>query len=58
MPAFTRSYVYDVSRARHDLRWEPKYSYIEMLQDYRREQEVGLYHHYHYIKPEERPATM
>jgi UDP-glucose 4-epimerase len=58
MPAFTRSYVYDISRARHDLRWEPKYSYIDMLQDYRREQEAGLYHHYHYIKPEERPATM
>ncbi len=58
MPAFTRSYVYDISRARQDLEWEPKYSYIEMLKDYRREQELGMYHHYHYIKPEQRPATM
>ncbi len=57
-PAFTRSYVYDISRARRDLDWAPKYSYIEMLKDYRREQEAQTYHHYHYIKPEQRPATM
>ena len=57
-PAFTRSYVYDISRAKHDLHWEPQYSYIDMLKDYRQEQENRTYHHYHYIKPEQRPATI
>ena len=57
-PAFTRSYVYDISRAKQDLQWEPKYNYIEMLKDYRQEQEKRTYHHYHYIKPEQRPATV
>ena len=57
--AFSRSYVYDISRAKRDLDWEPKYvSYTEMLQDYRQEQIEQIYHHYHYIKPEQRPATI
>ena len=57
-PAFTRSYVYDISRAKQDLHWEPRYSYVAMLKDYRQEQEKQTYHHYHYIKPEQRPATI
>jgi len=57
-PAFTRSYVFDISRARADLHWEPKYSYVEMLKDYRCELEARIFQHYHYIKPEHRPATM
>jgi len=57
-PAFTRSYVYDIDKAKHNLNWELRYSYIEMLQDYKRELEIKKYHHYHYIKEKDKPATI
>lgn len=54
----TRSYVYSIEKAKRDLQWQPQYSYKLMLEDYKREQENGLYHHYHYIKEDQRPATL
>jgi UDP-glucose 4-epimerase len=56
--AFTRSYVYDISKAKKDLNWQPKYSFLDMLRDYRYEQGRRVFHHYHYIKPDQVPATI
>jgi len=36
-----RSYVWDISKAKRDLDWEPKYSYEEAMADYKKEMERG-----------------
>jgi UDP-glucose 4-epimerase len=37
------SYFYDVTKARHTFGWFPKYSFEDMLTDYRREMESGRF---------------
>lgn len=33
--------IYDISKAKRELKWEPKYSFEEMLTDYKKEMESG-----------------
>jgi UDP-glucose 4-epimerase len=35
------SCVYDISKARHELGWEPKYNFTDILIDYKKEMESG-----------------
>lgn len=39
------SYYYDISKAKREFNWEPKYSYRDMLIDYRKEMESGRFSH-------------
>ena len=40
-----REYVYDVTKAKRDLGYTPKYTYIEMLKDWKREFELNRFPH-------------
>jgi UDP-glucose 4-epimerase len=40
---YFESYVYDIAKARHILGWQPKYSFEDMLRDYRKERESGRF---------------
>lgn len=42
-PNFIESYVYDVEKAKRNFGWFPKYSFEDMLVDYRRETESGRF---------------
>ena len=54
-----RGYVYDISKAKNELDWEPKYvELVTMLNDYRKEWERKKYHNYHYIKEGDKPANL
>lgn len=58
-PGLMRGYVYDISKARKCLGWEPKYHDLMVAyQDYKREWESKKFHNYHYIKPEEAPLSL
>lgn len=36
-PGAPNCYIYDISRIKRDMGWTPKYSYEDMLEDYKRE---------------------
>lgn len=58
-PGLTRGYVYDISKAKKELNWEPKYiDMVELYMDYKKEWESKKYHNYHYIIPEQAPAIL
>lgn len=58
-PGLTRGYVYDISKAKRDMNWEPKYSkLVDMFTDYKKEWESKEYHNYHFINEEDRPMTV
>ena len=40
---YFESYVYDIAKARDILGWQPKYSFEDMLRDYRKERESGRF---------------
>jgi UDP-glucose 4-epimerase len=40
---YLESYVYDIGKAREILGWQPKYSFEDMLWDYRKERESGRF---------------
>lgn len=42
-PNSLESFVYDISRAKKDLGWYPKYSFHEMLLDFKKEAEKGTF---------------
>jgi len=42
-PNLIESYVYDIEKARRAFGWQPKYSFEEMLIDYRKEMESGRF---------------
>lgn len=55
----SRGYVYDISKAKKELNWEPKYTDMTTLyKDYKKEWESKKYHNYHYIKLDQAPATL
>lgn len=58
-PGLTRGYVYDISKAKAALNWEPQYTdMVKMYEDYRKEWIDKKYHNYHYILEGQRPATL
>lgn len=58
-PGLTRGYVYDITKIKKDLNWEPKYiDLVELYTDYKKEWELKKYHNYHYILPEQAPAIL
>ena len=59
MPGLTRGYIYDISKAKNELHWEPEYTdMVKLYQDYRKEWLIKKYHNYHYIMEDQRPATL
>ena len=38
-----RSYIWDISKAKRELGWEPRYSYYEAMTDYKTEMELGRF---------------
>jgi UDP-glucose 4-epimerase len=58
-PGLSRGYVYDISKAARELNWHPDFSSLEkMLVDYKREWIAKEYHNYHFIRENDRPATL
>ncbi|WP_295471178.1 NAD(P)-dependent oxidoreductase [uncultured Subdoligranulum sp.] len=58
-PGLTRGYVYDISRAKQDLHWSPKYiDLITMYTDYRKEWTSKKYHNYHTFLDGQAPETI
>lgn len=58
-PGLTRGYVYDISKAKAVLHWEPQYTdMVKLYQDYKKEWLSKKYHNYHYILEGQRPATL
>ncbi len=54
-----RGYVYDISKAKKLLNWEPEYTdMVKIYTDYKKEWESKKYHNYHYILEDQRPATL
>jgi UDP-glucose 4-epimerase len=43
IPNSIEPFLYDISRARRDLGWSPKYSFREMLEDYKEEMRSGRF---------------
>ncbi len=59
LPGLTRGYIYDISKAKEILGWEPHYTdLVTMLKDYKKEWEIKKYHNYHFIKEGEGPASL
>ncbi len=57
-PGLKRGYVYDITKAKRELEWSPKYVDLRMwLEDYKKEWERKVYHHYHQVKADDRPIT-
>lgn len=57
-PGLKTGYIYDITKAKNELNWQPQYTDLEKLySDYRREWISKKYHNYHYVKPEEKPLT-
>lgn len=58
-PGLSRGYIYDISKAKQEIGWEPEYvDLVEMLQDYKKEWKSKEYHNYHCIKKEDQPVTL
>ena len=57
-PGLTHSYVYDISKAKRELNYNPQFVDLEvMLKDYKKEWESKKYKNYHYVKEEQKPLT-
>ena len=58
-PGLTRGYLYDISKAKEGLHWTPAYADLnKMYTDYKMEWERKKFHNYHFIIPEQAPATL
>ncbi len=58
-PGLTRGYVYDISKAKEMLNWEPAYTdLLDVYRDYKKEWETKKFHNYHIIQEDQRPATL
>ncbi len=58
-PGLTRGYIYDISRAKKMLNWEPQFTdMIKLYQDYKQEWISKKFHNYHEIREDQCPATL
>lgn len=58
-PGLTRGYVYDITKIKNELHWQPKYiDMVELYSDYKKEWESKKYHNYHFILPDQAPAIL
>lgn len=58
-PGLTRGYIYDITKAKNSLNWEPKFTdMVELYSDYKKEWESKKYHNYHFILPDQAPKTL
>lgn len=59
LPGLVRGYLYDISKARAQLHWKPAFTDLHALYaDYKAEWQSKRFHNYHFIRPEDRPATL
>ena len=57
-PGLTRGYVYDISKAKKELGYDPQFTDLEtMLKDYKAEWETKKFKNYHHIKEDQKPVT-
>ena len=57
-PGLTHGYLYDISKARCELGWEPAFADLEkMYVDYKREWMLKKFRNYHFINESEKPLT-
>lgn len=55
----SRGYIYDISKAKKMLQWNPQYTdLINMYEDYKIEWKIKLYKNYHFIKTGQEPMTL
>ncbi len=58
-PGLTKGYVYDITKARNELQWEPQFTDLTKLYtDYRQEWLTKRFHNYHWIQDDQKPATL
>lgn len=58
-PGIARGYVYDISKAKAALGWEPRFTDLEdMYNDYKKEWISKEYHNYHFINEADKPETL
>lgn len=54
-----RGYIYDISKAKRELKWEPIYNDLyKMYEDYKKEWISKEYHNFHKINESDRPKTL
>lgn len=59
LPGLTRGYLYDISKARGELGWQPQYTdLVNLYSDYKREWERKLFKNYHVFNEGQGPATL
>lgn len=59
LPGLTRGYLYDISKAKSELHWAPAFTDLRTLYaDYKAEWKSKRFRNYHFIRPEDRPATL
>lgn len=57
-PGLTRGYVYDISKAKKYLGYNPQFTNLEtMLKDYKSEWQTKKFKNYHFIKEDQKPVT-
>jgi UDP-glucose 4-epimerase len=58
-PGLSRGYIYDISKAKKELNWEPQFTNLEKLYaDYKLEWELKTYCNYHYIIEDQKPLSL
>lgn len=59
LPGLARGYLYDISKAQAELHWKPAFTDLRSLyEDYKAEWQSKRFRHYHFIRPEDCPATL
>lgn len=54
-----RGYLYDISKAKRELKWEPKFvDLVDMYEDYKKEWLRKKYHNYHHYGEGQAPLTV